>query len=141
MKIILKNAILKVIITLQGEVEQIALMKPKAQNEHETGMLEFLEDIMGTNRYKVPLEKLNEKVEILSERRMEKMNRVKAAEKEKEELEGPMNEVVQFLRMENTITKLRHKSLQFKRWAINYNFSSTIVLIFTLFSNKVRAGR
>lgn len=37
----------------QGEVEQIALMKPKAQHPHETGMLEYLEDIIGTTRYKV----------------------------------------------------------------------------------------
>ena len=38
---------------LQGEVEQIAMMKPKAQSEHDTGMLEYLEDIIGTSRYKV----------------------------------------------------------------------------------------
>lgn len=29
------------------------MMKPKAQNEHESGMLEYLEDIIGTSRYKV----------------------------------------------------------------------------------------
>lgn len=29
------------------------MMKCKAQNEHETGMLEYLEDIIGTSRYKV----------------------------------------------------------------------------------------
>ncbi len=38
-------------LILQGEVEQIALMKPKAQGEHDTGMLEFLEDIIGSSRY------------------------------------------------------------------------------------------
>ena len=32
---------------LQGEVESISLMKPKALTEHDTGMLEFLEDIIG----------------------------------------------------------------------------------------------
>ena len=36
----------------QGEVEQISLMKPKALTEHETGMLEYLEDIVGSSRYK-----------------------------------------------------------------------------------------
>jgi structural maintenance of chromosome 4 len=40
-------------LILQGEVEQIAMMKPKAPSEHESGMLEFLEDIIGTTRYKV----------------------------------------------------------------------------------------
>jgi len=38
---------------MQGEVEQIAQMKPKAENENDTGLLEFLEEIIGTLRYKV----------------------------------------------------------------------------------------
>ena len=35
----------------QGEVEQISMMKPKAVGPHEGGMLEYLEDIIGTDRY------------------------------------------------------------------------------------------
>jgi len=35
----------------QGEVEQISMMKPKGQTEHETGLLEYLEDIIGTDKY------------------------------------------------------------------------------------------
>ena len=34
-------------LILQGEVENISLMKPKALTEHDIGMLEFLEDIIG----------------------------------------------------------------------------------------------
>lgn len=37
-------------LILQGEVESIAQMKPKAPNEHEDGLLEYLEDIIGTSR-------------------------------------------------------------------------------------------
>lgn len=37
-------------LILQGEVEQIAMMKPKAQNPHEMGLLEYLEDIIGSNQ-------------------------------------------------------------------------------------------
>ena len=37
--------------SVQGEVEQIAMMKPKAQTPHETGLLEYLEDIIGTDKY------------------------------------------------------------------------------------------
>jgi structural maintenance of chromosome 4 len=37
-------------LILQGEVELISLMPPKARNENETGMLEYLEDIIGSNR-------------------------------------------------------------------------------------------
>lgn len=39
---------------VQGEVEQISMMKPKGQTEHETGLLEYLEDIVGTDKY-IPL--------------------------------------------------------------------------------------
>ena len=34
-------------LILQGEVESIAMMKPKAQHENDDGLLEYLEDIIG----------------------------------------------------------------------------------------------
>lgn len=37
-------------IILQGEVEAISLMKPKGQNPGDEGLLEFLEDIIGSNK-------------------------------------------------------------------------------------------
>jgi structural maintenance of chromosome 4 len=43
--------------TIQGEVEQISLMKPKAQGPHDDGFLEYLEDIIGTDQY---VEKIEE---------------------------------------------------------------------------------
>ena len=57
----------------QGEVEQIAMMKPKALTEHEDGMLEFLEDIIGSNRFKQPIETLSKRVETLNDLRAEKV--------------------------------------------------------------------
>ena len=36
---------------MQGEVEQISLMKPKAEDKNDTGLLEYLEDIIGTDKY------------------------------------------------------------------------------------------
>nr|KAG5701436.1 hypothetical protein BaRGS_032768 [Batillaria attramentaria] len=62
-------------LILQGEVEQIAMMKPKAQTEHEDGMLEFLEDIIGSNRFKQPIETLCRRVEHLNEMRAEKTSK------------------------------------------------------------------
>jgi structural maintenance of chromosome 4 len=38
-------------LILQGEVEQIATMKPKGATEHDTGLLEYLEDVIGSNRF------------------------------------------------------------------------------------------
>lgn len=102
-------------LILQGEVEQIAMMKPKTGNDNETGMLEFLEDIIGTVRFKEPLEKLLGKVELLSEYRIEKMNRLRIVEKEKVALQEPMQDAVNYLRMENGITKLKYQLYHCKR--------------------------
>ncbi|CAG5133855.1 unnamed protein product [Candidula unifasciata] len=99
-------------LILQGEVEQIAMMKPKALTEHEEGMLEFLEDIIGSNRFKQPIETLSKRVDTLNELRSEKLNRVKAVEKEMESLEGPKNEAVEYLNMENAVMKLKNKLFQ-----------------------------
>ena len=51
------NFITSEVGTIQGEVEQISLMKPKAQGPHDEGFLEYLEDIIGTNQY---VEKIEE---------------------------------------------------------------------------------
>jgi len=56
-------------LILQGEVEQIAMMKPKAQTQHDVGMLEYLEDIIGSIVYVDQIEKAAEMVEKLNEER------------------------------------------------------------------------
>lgn len=95
-------------LILQGEVEQIAMMKPKGQTEHDEGMLEYLEDIIGSCRLKEPILTLSRRIELLNEQRGEKLNRVKLVEKEKNALEGEKNKAVEFLTLENDIFK--HKS-------------------------------
>uniref|UniRef100_A0A7N6AI32 Structural maintenance of chromosomes protein n=1 Tax=Anabas testudineus TaxID=64144 RepID=A0A7N6AI32_ANATE len=95
-------------LILQGEVEQIAMMKPKGQTEHDEGMLEYLEDIIGSCRLKEPIQTLSRRIELLNEQRGEKLNRVKLVEKEKNALEGERNKAVEFLTLENDIFK--HKS-------------------------------
>jgi structural maintenance of chromosome 4 len=62
-------------------------MKAKAQNEHEDGLLEYLEDIIGTTRYKQPIEEASLEVETLNDQRGEKMNRLRVVEREKATLE------------------------------------------------------
>ena len=74
-------------VGLQGEVESIAQMKAKAQSEHEDGLLEYLEDIIGTTKYKEPIEQASQEVETLNEERGEKMNRLRVVEREKGALE------------------------------------------------------
>lgn len=50
------------------------MMKPKAQTEHDEGMLEFLEDIIGSSRFKEPIALLYKRVERLNEMRGEKVS-------------------------------------------------------------------
>lgn len=50
------------------------MMKPKAESEHDDGMLEYLEDIIGTSRFKEPIEACCKAVEELNEARGEKVS-------------------------------------------------------------------
>ncbi|XP_061575451.1 structural maintenance of chromosomes protein 4 [Cololabis saira] len=100
-------------LILQGEVEQIAMMKPKGQTEHDEGMLEYMEDIIGSCRLKEPIQTLARRIELLNEQRGEKLNRVKHVEKEKNALEGEKNNAVEFLTLENDIFKLKSRLHQY----------------------------
>ncbi|XP_062706860.1 structural maintenance of chromosomes protein 4 [Aedes albopictus] len=99
-------------LILQGEVESISMMKPKAMTENDCGLLEYLEDIVGTTRYKQPLVKINERVELLNEERTEKHNRCKLAEREMKDLEKPMHEAVEYLKLENSLTRTKNQQIQ-----------------------------
>lgn len=99
-------------LILQGEVESIAMMKPKAITANECGLLEYLEDIVGTSRYKEPLRKITEREELLTEERTEKHNRCKLAEREMNELKEPKNEAVEYLELENELTRTKNLQVQ-----------------------------
>lgn len=92
-------------LILQGEVESIAQMKPKAANEHDDGLLEYLEDIIGTSKYKTPIEEAATEVETLNEVCAEKNNRVQHVEKEKNALEDKKNKALAYLRDENELVQ------------------------------------
>ncbi|KAK3990947.1 putative structural maintenance of chromosomes protein 4 [Cladorrhinum sp. PSN332] len=90
-------------LILQGEVESIAQMKPKAANEHDDGLLEYLEDIIGTSKYKQPIEESAAEVETLNEICLEKSGRVQHVEKEKNSLEDKKNKALAYIRDENEL--------------------------------------
>ena len=74
-------------LILQGEVEQISLMKPKVEmgfivhlertSDSEEGLLEYLEDIIGSAKYVPLIEAKEVEVEKLNDSRGEVLNRVK----------------------------------------------------------------
>jgi structural maintenance of chromosome 4 len=51
-------------------------MKAKAQNENETGLLEYLEDIIGSNKYVQRINELEKEIDVKDDERREKLSRV-----------------------------------------------------------------
>jgi structural maintenance of chromosome 4 len=94
-------------LILQGEVEQIAMMKPKSSPQHGDGLLEYLEEIIGSNKYVEMIEKKAQEIEEATEARQSTLNRVKVAEKEREGLEGAKTEAEEFLQKERDIIDKR----------------------------------
>ena len=78
-------------------------MKPKAATEHEEGLLEYLEDIIGTNKYIEKIEESGKAVDVANDLCAEKVVRVKAAEKEVQALSEEKEEAEKFIRKENEL--------------------------------------
>ncbi|GLU22194.1 hypothetical protein SLE2022_382860 [Rubroshorea leprosula] len=97
-------------LILQGEVEQISLMKPKAQGPHDEGFLEYLEDIIGTNKYVEKIEDSYKQLESLNEKRTGVVQMVKLAEKERDSLEDVKNEAEAYMLKELSLLKWQEKA-------------------------------
>ena len=78
-------------------------MKPMAANENEVGLLEYLEDIIGSNKYIATIKEMEEQMSIKNNERIEKTNRVKAAQAELSGLEAEKNIAVQYIKKERDL--------------------------------------
>lgn len=94
-------------LILQGEVEQIAMMKPKAVSAGEDGLLEYLEDIIGSAQYVPKIAEAERIVEELSTQRTEKLTRTRAAEKERDALASAKAEAEAVMAKERGMTRQR----------------------------------
>ncbi|KAI3665873.1 hypothetical protein L6452_44508 [Arctium lappa] len=100
-------------LILQGEVEQISLMKPKAQSPHDEGFLEYLEDIIGTNKYLEKIDEAYKQLESLNEKRSGVVQMVKLADKERESLESVKNEAEDYMLKESSLLKWQERAVKF----------------------------
>jgi structural maintenance of chromosome 4 len=91
-------------------------MKPKAPSEHEDGLLEYLEDIIGTSKYKEPIEEALVEMDRLQEERGGKMNRLRIVEKEKNALEDKKREAEDYLRLQNEHVRAQSRLWQWYLW-------------------------
>lgn len=105
-------------------------MKPKAPNEHEDGLLEYLEDIIGTSQYKEPIDDAQRILDELNEERTEKLNRLKIVERERDALEQEKKEAEDYLRLQNEHVKALSRLWQWYLWKCLENedaFTKSIV--------------
>ena len=104
-------------LILQGEVEQIAMMKPKAAAEGESGMLEYLEDIIGSNKH-VDCAAVDGEAAggDWREERQEKVNRLKLVEKEREALTGPRDEGLAWMATQQQVMAAKGRLLQMQHY-------------------------
>lgn len=91
-------------------------MKPKGANENDDGLLEYLEDIIGTAQYKAPIEEALVEVEQLSEERQEKLNRLRIVDKDRKSLEAKKKEAEDYLRLVNDLVRARSRLWQYYIW-------------------------
>ena len=107
-------------LILQGEVEQIAMMKPKAppNEENKVGLMEYLEEIIGTNKYVPLINDAEADLEAFGEDISAKKTRLEEAEKALEELEGPKNQALAYIDLE----KEHYQLLNIKHQISAHNF-------------------
>ena len=90
-------------LILQGEVESISQMPSKGRKEGETGLLEYLEDIIGTDCFVPQIAEQERRLEALNEDRTSVVHKVKLVEAEKDSLEGQRAEAVAYLAKEREL--------------------------------------
>ena len=82
-------------------------MKPRGSNPNETGLLEYLEDIIGSNKFVEEIEELERVLEDCNERRIEQTNRVKASQHELQGLSDARRIAVSWIKQERKSFKLQ----------------------------------
>lgn len=66
-------------------------MKPMGMREGEVGLLEYLEDIIGSNQYINRIVEIEDSLTFRNDERIDKINRVKAAQAELDSMEDQKN--------------------------------------------------
>ncbi|KAH3901911.1 related to Structural maintenance of chromosomes protein 4 [Saccharomycodes ludwigii] len=113
-------------LILQGEVESIAQMKAKAEKDGEDGLLEYLEDIIGTSKYKIGIEESFKEIEVLNDACLEKENRFHIVETAKDSLENDKEKALEFLSKEKQLTICTSKLYQYEIWNKNEKLTSIL---------------
>jgi len=127
-------------LILQGEVESIAQMKAKAQNDNDEGLLEYLEDIIGTSKYKQPIEESVKEVEELNDVCVEKSSRVQHVEKERNSLEAKKEAALDFIRTDNELAIEQSQLFQLNMYDCDKNIRVSSEIIVRIALSRESSG-
>ncbi|OMJ84757.1 hypothetical protein SteCoe_14079 [Stentor coeruleus] len=99
-------------LILQGEVESIALMKPKAVDDGKIGLLEYLEEIIGSDVYVERICQIEKELEDLAETIVSRKMQVEEANKSVESLTQPVKLALEYLEYHKKI--YQYKNLKYQ---------------------------
>jgi structural maintenance of chromosome 4 len=95
-------------LILQGEVEQISLMKPLTGKKEEPGLLEYLEDIIGSHVYVEQITAISEKYSETKRTKENEMLLLHDLRKELDSMEEHKERAVKFIEIEKRLLCLNH---------------------------------
>uniref|UniRef100_A0A7E4ZZW8 Structural maintenance of chromosomes protein n=1 Tax=Panagrellus redivivus TaxID=6233 RepID=A0A7E4ZZW8_PANRE len=90
-------------LILQGEVELISTLKPKALTPKDQGLLEYLEDVIGTNRYQEKVNQIELLLKNVNQTAQAQAERVTKAAARKTENIIPVRDMLKLLMLHNRI--------------------------------------
>ncbi len=94
-------------------------MKPKTNDPNDPGLLEYLEDIIGSNVYKEQIDNSELELDKIGDQRKEKMERVKISEADLLKLDDAKNIAVDFVKKEKQSHQLMNIQYQIERFKAN----------------------
>lgn len=102
-------------LILQGEVELISQMKPKSTNQNQDGLLEYIEDIIGTSELIEPIQEKEKELADINVIRDAASSRMTLAMKERDNYKEAKEEAQQYLEWKNKQVLLQAKQMQFNK--------------------------
>lgn len=115
-------------LILQGEVEQISLLPPKGKSvelsKDNPGLLEYLEDIIGTNRYVPFIRHLSKDSDEIQEIKLQKEKRVKLCKTEVLKMGDSKDICVEYFYKEKKLYYMKYLEIKINEIEINEESNS-----------------
>lgn len=123
-------------LILQGEVEQIAMMKPRAEKAGEEGLVEYFDDLIGTNQLLGQIDEATHKAAEAFEARIDALDKMQSAKKELQKVEDAKNQCIEFVTKQNDLHRLVSVVAQQRLQTIRHDMQQHVEKLEELEENK-----